>query len=392
VTETHSIGDRLREARKRRGLTQQELARLSGVSVSFLRKLEQNEYAGGVRLETAHKLAIALHVATSDLAFGDAPSPAPADVTQWEPVARAVVSSSDDADAEPTVAGVRAACQEAVRLLGRSKLAGLGSLLPPLLRDAGTLVAITSGGVQAAARRERSRIRLLAGTLLVLTWQFSEGERAFELAGEDADGSLAQLAVTGKRCFSLTRQGRLDECLELAVRHADQAEPRLSSASRDELAAWGDMLLWGSGAAARDNRPDEAAAMIRLAKAAAGAAGDDFVPAYAPWNRFGPSLVAAAEAENAAIQNRPGTVLAIGRQLAPQARHHVRHRLDVAAAHAALHQYPESVDVLTQLQQIAPEWLPYQRYATDILTNIVQRRRTLTPEMRDLAGFLHLPL
>jgi hypothetical protein len=120
--------------------------------------------------------------------------------------------------------------------------------------------------------------------------------------------------------------------------------------------------------------------MIRLAKAAAAAAGDDFVPAYAPWNRSGPSLVAAAEAENAAVQNRPDTVLAIGRQLAPQARRYVRHRLDVAAAHAALRQYPESIDVLTQLRQIAPEWLPYQRYATDILGKIIQRRRTLTPE------------
>jgi transcriptional regulator with XRE-family HTH domain len=42
------VGAPVREARKRIGLTQQELARSSGVSVSLITKLEQGEY-GGVR-------------------------------------------------------------------------------------------------------------------------------------------------------------------------------------------------------------------------------------------------------------------------------------------------------------------------------------------------------
>ncbi len=256
------MGDRIREARKRRGLTQRELARLSGVSLSYIRKLEQDSYDGGVRLETVHRLAVALRVATSALATaGDAPTPDAADVTRWEPVAHAVDSSADDADREPTLAGVAAASRQAVRLFRDSRLSDLAALLPPLLRDADALVAATTSGVQAQARAERSGVRVLAGSLLVHTWQFDAAERAFALAHDDAGSPLAQITVVGQQCFSLTRQGRLAECRDLAIRYADAAEPRLSTATRDDLAAWGDLLLGAAGASVRDNRPEDADAI-----------------------------------------------------------------------------------------------------------------------------------
>lgn len=132
--------------------------------------------------------------------------------------------------------------------------------------------------------------------------------------------------------------------------------------------------------------------MIRLARAAAAVAGNDFVPPHAPWHQFGPSVVAVAEAENALIKDRPDTALAIGRRLSPIAHKYPRHKLDVAAAHAALRQYAEAVDVLQDLRRTRPQWLPQQRFAARILGNIIGRRRTLTAEMRDLAEYLHLPL
>jgi len=116
------------------------------------------------------------------------------------------------------------------------------------------------------------------------------------------------------------------------------------------------------------------------------------VPPHAPWHRFGPSVVAVAEAENAVIQDRPDRTLAIGRSLQPQAHRYARHRLDVAAAHVALRQYPEAVAVLQDLRRARPQWLPQQRYAARILSKIIGRRRTLTAEMRDLADYLRLPL
>jgi transcriptional regulator with XRE-family HTH domain len=54
-------GGRLREVRKRSGLTQRELAQLSWLPVSLVRKLEQGA-CSDVRLETVHRLAVVLRV------------------------------------------------------------------------------------------------------------------------------------------------------------------------------------------------------------------------------------------------------------------------------------------------------------------------------------------
>lgn len=94
------------------------------------------------------------------------------------------------------------------------------------------------------------------------------------------------------------------------------------------------------------------------------------------------------------ITGRPDVTLAIGSQLERRgvAQDYPRHRLDMAHAHAALRQYPEAMRVLQELRGAAPEWLACQRYAADILRTVIQRRRTLTPDMRELADFMRLAL
>jgi hypothetical protein len=96
------------------------------------------------------------------------------------------------------------------------------------------------------------------------------------------------------------------------------------------------------------------------------------------------------------IRDQPGVTLSIGSQVVAQGfpvpRNYHRHRLDVASAHAAVRQYPEAVGVLQGVRRAAPEWLVQQRYAADIMHRVIGRRRSLTDEMRDLAGFLRLSL
>jgi hypothetical protein len=78
--------------------------------------------------------------------------------------------------------------------------------------------------------------------------------------------------------------------------------------------------------------------------------------------------------------------------LHPTSASRCRHRLDVASALTQRRRYPEAIAVIQDLRGIAPEWLIQQRYARDILTQIIKRRRTVTDDMRDLADFLHLAL
>jgi len=69
-----AVGKRLREARTRRGLTQQGLAEQAGISSTFLSLLESGGRKGS--LETYHRLAAALDIDFGDLTkgrFGEMP-------------------------------------------------------------------------------------------------------------------------------------------------------------------------------------------------------------------------------------------------------------------------------------------------------------------------------
>jgi len=395
MDQARAIGDRVREARKRRGFTQDDLARAAGVSRSLIRKLEQHE-VNDTRLETAHKIAAALGVPTSALVpQGDAPVARPESAETWQPV-RSALDGTPDAHLpeEPTLEGVRSTFRGVLPLLLASRFGELGVVLPALLRDADALVAGSVDGALVSARTIRAQIRQVAGALMLHTWQFDTADKAFDLAMTDADDPLIAMSVVEERCWGLIRQGKLAQARELAFRWADDGEPRFS-ASRNQLAAWGRLLIRASTAAVRDNQPGQAGDALRLARMAAAGTDRDFTLPYASWHVFGPVTVSVAAAENATIQDNPKAALDIARKLTrlrmPVRKYAPSHRLDVAQAHVSLRQYPEAISVLQQLRRERPEWLPQQRHATDILTKIIQRRRTLTPEMRDLASFVRLP-
>ncbi|GHH57175.1 hypothetical protein [Streptomyces candidus] len=112
--------------------------------------------------------------------------------------------------------------------------------------------------------------------------------------------------------------------------------------------------------------------------------------------RFGPTTVIFKRAENASITQRPDEVLRLA-ALVPAAGQRAtsnnlnRHLLDVANAEADVRNYAGAVDTLLRVETAAPQWLPNQRLAADILTKVISRRRTLTPDMRRLADVVRLP-
>lgn len=388
------IGARLQDARKRRGLTQRELARLSDVSISTIRKLEQGERQD-TRLETARRLAAALHVSTVYLVarHRDEDPAGPATLDQWAPVRRALTSPAhpDDVDEAPTVDGVRAALADAMPLFSGDDFAELAEILPGLIRDADVLAELESEEGHAL----RVRVMHLAGWLLTQTRQFDVAGAALDRA-MDSD-PLQGAAVVNTRCWLLLRRGRLTEARELATRWADEVEPRLSRATMDELSAWGWLLLRVSAAAVRDNRDGEAKGALRLAQAAASAMGREHAPQGDFLRTFGPVTVALKRVENAMVANRPDQVLRLAKRvpqggLRPTSNNRNRHLLDVANAQTCTRRYGEAVETLARIRGDSPQWLPNQRYAKDILGRIITRRRTLRPEMRELADAIGLPL
>lgn len=392
------LGDRLRSIRKRRGLTQRQLAERSGVSVQLIQLLEQ----GGqetTRTETARRLAKGLAVETSALIVKpDAADPETTDVELWAEVRQAMagIYPADDFTEPPTVAGVSATFAEAKPMFRGGQFFELAPMLVPMLRDADYLVSEADSG-DTEARRLRSRIRQMVAWQMCLTWQFDAADHAIALALDDAPDLRTAAPLADADCWRWIRQGDLAKAREVATKWADDLEPRrISKASREDLASWGLMLQRVSTAAIRDNRPgeaDDALAFARVAGMAIRHGEHDSKDGLL--HSFGPVTVQMLEAENAMVVDKPEVTLAIGSQLAgtkyPLPWPWQRHRLDVAAAHAAMRQYPEALAVLHQIRRELPEWLVKQRFARDILAGMIEKRRTLTPEIRELADFVKVP-
>ncbi|WP_405656323.1 helix-turn-helix domain-containing protein [Streptomyces sp. RK9] len=387
-----SVGDRLRELRKRADLTQRELAKASGVSFRTVENLEQGR-GGTPRLETLRKLAAPLRTTTSYLQGdrAEAGDPDADTVERWADV-RSVLMGPPPVlgpdDVPPTVAGVQTLVRDMTPLFSGDQFAELSTVLPPLLREAELL--------GAEGRRVRVRLLQLAGWLMVQTRQFEAAEVALSRALDGSADRLEGAATVTTQCWLLLRQGRLSAARELAVRWADELEPRMSRATPDELSAWGWALLRLSAASVRDERPGDADDALRLAHAAAVALGREHAPGGDFLRAFGPITVALKRAENASVVQRPDEVLRLsalvpvgGRR--PTSNNWNRHLLDVANAEVELRNYGRAVEKLTEIRNNSPEWLPNQRFARDILGKVVRKRRRLTPEIRELADAVRLP-
>ncbi|MGW2144818.1 helix-turn-helix domain-containing protein [Nonomuraea bangladeshensis] len=388
------LGERLQSYRKLRGLSQRELAARSGVALSLIRKVEQGERKS-VRIETIRAWATALDVTTTAL-LGPVPETEQqsGDGDRLAPLRQALQGAAPaDVEDVPTPDGLRSAIASAVRLYHDDAYAELTTILPVLVKEAQTLVE--HGGPEALAIR--ARVLQLVGSLATQT-------RVFDVAEFALEGAVADAIETGDRmeaasavitlCWLLLRQRRLDEARSRAVDWADEIEPRMSRATSTELSAWGWLLLRGSAAAIRDNRPDEADDMMRLALSGAVRMGREHSSYHEYFTTFGPATVQMKRVENAIIEHQPERALRLAREIPPGLRptsdNRNRHFLDVANAHVMLREYDKALDILSQLAREAPTWLPNQRYAQDTLRTIVGRRRTLTPEMRKLADAVGL--
>ncbi|MBB5935725.1 helix-turn-helix domain-containing protein [Streptomyces zagrosensis] len=386
---TDTLGDRVCKLRKRRGLSQRELATASKVSLATVRQLEQGN-AGNTRMETARALAAALRVPTTELMRLNPPEEMSPDSAPWQPLERAVVAPRlTFLDDEPTIAGLTAGMEEARRLHTAKQMADEVMVLAPLLRDADAL------GTAPEVRSVRAQLLHMAGALLTQARQFEGAETALRRALDDAPDHVRAASIIATWAWLLMRQGRLGQAREMAQQWADDCEPKLSRAPVESIAAWGWLLLHGASASLRDARDGEADDMMRLARAAATVTGTITPSATRP-DPWGPVVVAYKAAEKGVILDRPDDVLRAGQRLKGtgegQETDYHRHRLDVARAYTMVRKYTEAAEVLGAIHCAQPEWLAQQPYAQDTMGRVIERRRTLTPEMRKLADALSVPM
>lgn len=391
MSDDSTVGSRVRRLAKLRGMTQDDLRRATGLSLHTIKDVMGDH--GNHRNETLHKIAVALAVHTSDLTSQGVPEHQSVRGEQWEEVRRALYRRPGvpEPDEPATAAGVLTALADITPAWRAGEYSSLRPALAGLVRDA---LALDGSEEDRGAK---SRALSATAWLLNMSRQFEDAWTAARLAMDAAPGLPDTLTAVSMMCWCLLRQGRAAEAGNLAVEWADRSEPRFSRATTGELAGFGKMQLYIANAMATDNRPGDAQDALSLARAAAVRIGRDVPFSVGTTARFGPATVTVIAAETAVLSWHPDRTLELadrvrGSLATIEPAQVLRHRLDVASAHAMRKEYGKVVEVMEGLRREAPQWLPNQQYARDILEDVVGRRRGPWPEeLRELAKAVRLP-
>lgn len=384
-----TIGERVARLRRKRHITQAELAERAGVSVDLVRKLEQGQRRT-TSMRSLQLLSTALDVQVSALLDGPSPNDAMNPGTGISDLRRALTPVGDDLDELPTEAEVRAGVEQAWTTHQTGDYALTARILPGVVDGARVLAQEQSSDATYKLLAEAYQ---LAAVLLL-------GVRAEDLAVVAADrlqatadkvgdvSTNARAADTWAWVFS--RQGRLDDAEDLTMRAADAAEPTsFRGADVEHLSAWCGLLQRGVQVAARNNNAGAVDDMISLAAAVGRRIGSDRVD---QWTVSGPTNVAMHHVRAAMEMGDPRKALRLAenvpRSASLPAAWWTRHLLDIAHAQYAVKRDEQAVSTLLQIDRRAPAWLPYQGIAREIVTGI--RRREPPSRIRGLRDLVEI--
>lgn len=402
-----AVSEQIRRLRLQKGMTQEELAEASEISVGVVRKVEQG---GSARLETYHALARALGVVTMTFVRAGSPEPhldAPNEL-MLAPLRAAIAPAIDlsgshmfgSADsAELSLARLETAIGRLGAHYHSNRYDEVAQFLPPLILSSRYHANNVPDADAHAAIRMRSDVLNLAARYLIQVRAHDLALIAIQESQRDAmtigDMSLAAAAIS-VQAWAMMRQGRFAEVARLCMSAADAVEPRMSTATIAELDAWGWLLARASAASARDNQPDRAEEFVTLAILAGTRMGREY-NRPAGGSSFGPLTAALVQPENAMIAGNPGKAIELFDRLprdAGRTDSSTWHRalLDAARANTQIGDTTRATEIMTGLRLKAPVWLRYQQLGKDITREIVasSSKRKLTSDQRALVEFFKI--
>jgi len=389
-----ALGRKIAAERRRRGLSQPELARMVGRSVAWVSQVER-----GVRrvdrMSVLETVAAALDVPLAELA---AEAPVVAAVSEEPPDARGLRLVLSGAHAlramvggrrAPALSTLRSKSRKAWDLTHAGRYTDLTELLRALVPDLETAVRTLPEAQQAEV------CELMASTYQACSAALAKlGEP--EAAWIAADRALAAAERTGNPMLVAAAAFRL-VFVFLAARHYDQAEEtaRTAADALRSLADRGDpqaMSLWGAltlqraVTASRLNYPDTAYHHLEQARQIAARLGEgrnDYNTEFGPANVSLYEIAVAVELGDAGHAMRTAaTVDTTGLS----AERRARMLIDVARAHVQRRQVHEAVTALRQAEDITPEQVRTHDLVRQIVSDLLTMQDPPSSELRGLAG------
>jgi transcriptional regulator with XRE-family HTH domain len=397
-----ALGRKIAAERRRRGLSQAELARILRRSVAWVSQVER-----GVRkvdrMSVLETIAIALEIPLVELA---AEAPVVAAVTEERPGAgglRLVLSGAYalramlDGRRPPALSTLRTRSRKAWTLTHAGQYTELTELLRGLVPD-----------LETAARAMPEAQHAEVFELMAATYQACSAALAKlgepEAAWIAADRAMAAAERAGNPMLVAAGAFRL-VFVFLTARHYDQAEETArtaadalqASADHGELEAmslWGALTLQRAVIASRVNDPDAAYGHLERAAQVAGRLGEgrnDYNTEFGPANAGLYEIAVAVELGDAGRALRTAATVDIT-GLSPERRS--RTLIDVARAYAQRRQVTEAVAALRQAEDITPEQVRGHELVRQLVADLLTMQDPPSSELRELAvhvGAVRLP-
>lgn len=387
------LGENLTRLRTTRGLTQEELAHASGVSVDTISRLERGARLA-VRSGTLAALAGGLGASTGALI---GLRPVEQDTRGADQLRRAVRALDLPDFAEPADVLPLDELHEAAGVAWADYLAGRHTELlvglPALMVDTRRAVHQSSGDQAArAAGLLATAYRLaagLAGRLELTDLAAHAAHRALQTARLTARPDLDEAAALRYLAWVLVRQGDYAEAERIAVRAAQRLDPgMLPRPDADQVGVFGSLLFNAASAAARGGSPDRADDLLQVAAAAAVRDGTDRTGEAGV---FGPRVAALQAVDQAVRAGQPDRALSLAQRVPPASGTvpefwEAGHRLHLAAASADLERWDDVIQHLDAARTVAPQWAQLQPLGHVVLGRLLERWPSRRPaRVTDLA-------
>jgi hypothetical protein len=388
-----ALGRKIAAERRRRGLSQPELARMVDRSVAWVSQVER-----GVRkvdrMSVLEALAAALEVPLAELA---AEAPVVAAVTEELPGAgglRLVLSGAYalramlDGRRSPALSTLRTKARKPWELTHAGRYTELTELLRGLVPDLET-------AARAVAEDQRAEVfELMASTYQACSAALAElGEP--EAAWIAADRAMAAAERAGNPMLVAAGAFRL-VFVFINARHYGQAEetartaaealwPLANQGDPQAMSLWGALTLQRAVIAAHFNDPDLAYGQLELASQVAGRLGEGHNEYNTEFGSANVRLYEIAVAVELGDAGRALRAAAVVDTSGLSAERQARMLIDVARAHAQRRQVGEAVAALLQAEGITPEQVRGHALVRQLVLDLLTMQDPPAAELRDLA-------